>query len=95
MALNFKILLKQNSKSLYLKLIGDFDGSSALELINTLKEHGKKAEKIFINTRDIFSIHPFGQDVFRKNCTILYKNSHKLIFTGEKSSKLSPEADIY
>lgn len=95
MALNFKISLEQNHKSLHLKLVGDFDGSSALELINTLKAHGRKAEKIFINTRDIFSVHPFGQDVFRKNYSILSKNSHKLIFTGANSGKFSPDSDVH
>ena len=39
MALNFKILCHQGSDGLQLKLMGDFDGSSAYELINTLEAH--------------------------------------------------------
>jgi hypothetical protein len=37
MASNFRIYCHQNKDNLHLKLMGDFDGSSAYELINTLK----------------------------------------------------------
>jgi len=94
MALNFKISLKQKRKKLHLKLCGDFDGSSALELINTLKDNYSKAEEIVIDTRGLCSIHPFGRDVFRKNCTIFSKQSRNVIFTGANSSELSVESSI-
>jgi len=42
MALNFKIICHKNSENLHLKLMGDFDGSSAYELINTLKKYNGK-----------------------------------------------------
>jgi hypothetical protein len=42
MSSNFKILYYLNSNDLHLKLVGDFDGSSALELVNALKEHRGK-----------------------------------------------------
>jgi len=77
MAKNFTISFHQNRKNLHVKLHGNFDGSSALELINTLKEHSNGAEKIFIDTRELCSIHPFGRDVFWKNCTV----SNKLEFS--------------
>jgi len=40
-ASNFQIYSFKTRDSLHLKLTGDFDGSSAYELINTLTEHGK------------------------------------------------------
>jgi hypothetical protein len=39
MANNFKILKKRTECNLYLNLAGDFDGSSAFELLNMLKEN--------------------------------------------------------
>ncbi len=66
MASNFKISLNRNNNSLHLNLMGDFDGSSAFELINTLKEHNGNSVKIFINTGGLSSLHPFGLDVFQK-----------------------------
>ena len=50
MASNFKILTQQNNGDLHLKLKGDFDGSSAFELINALKAHNGRAGKIVIDT---------------------------------------------
>ena len=94
MALNFKILSKHKSKNLHLKLIGDFDGSSALELINMLKENYSKAEKIVIDTRGLCSVLPFGRGVFWKNCTDFNKKSRKVIFTGANRTGLSPESSI-
>ncbi len=82
MSSNFRIIYYQNSDDLHLKLVGDFDGSSALELVNALKEHHGKVEKIVINTCDLASIHPFGLSVFRNNCSV-NKLSCPLTFTGK------------
>ena len=90
MASNFKIAYHRNGESLHLKLTGDFDGSSAFQLINTLKIHRSKARKIFIHTSNLSSLHPFGLDIFQKNSTI-DNLSHLLTFTGEHGRKLAPE----
>ncbi len=89
MASNFKISLNRNNNSLHLNLMGDFDGSSAFELINTLKEHNGNSVKIFINTGGLSSLHPFGLDVFQKNCTI-NKLCRGLIFIGEHATEIAP-----
>ncbi|MBW2247672.1 MAG: peptidylprolyl isomerase, partial [Deltaproteobacteria bacterium] len=60
MALNFKIICHKNSENLHLKLMGDFDGSSAYELINTLKKYNGNAGKVFVDTCSLLSVHPFG-----------------------------------
>jgi len=39
MAANFQIVSYKTRDSLHLKLNGDFDGTSAYELINTIKDH--------------------------------------------------------
>ena len=49
MAYNFRIFIRRNSDSLNLELRGDFDGSSAFELVNALKAHHGKVKKIMIN----------------------------------------------
>ncbi len=89
MASNFKIFSNQTRNNLYLKLVGDFDGSSAFELINTLKVQNGSAAKIFIDTSSLFSIHPFGLDVFKKNCAI-NGLSRRLTFTGKYSDIMTP-----
>ncbi len=82
MASNFKIYCHQNSDNLHLKLMGDFDGSSAYELINTLMKYHGNARRVFIHTCALSSVHPFGLNVFQKNCSIK-KLSQTLTFTGE------------
>jgi hypothetical protein len=88
MASNFKIYCHQNNGDLHLKLLGDFDGSSAYELINTLMKYQGDARRIFIHTFALSSVHPFGLNVFQKNCSIK-KLSQTLTFTGEYADKIA------
>ena len=82
MASNFQIYSLKTRDSLHLKLAGDFDGSSANELINTLTEHGKGFHEIFIDTNELKTIHSFGRDVFQKNLSSSSKLYRNLIFIG-------------
>jgi len=90
MASNFKIVIQRQNKCLQFKLKGDFDGSSAFELINTLKAHCGKEGKIVINTGGLSSIHPFGLGVFQKNCSV-HKLSRGLTFTGKYGDAITPQ----
>jgi len=70
--------------------MGDFDGSSAFELINIIKEHYGKVGKVVINTDGLSSTHPFGLGVFQKNC-LINKLSRGLLFTGKYGNSLAPQ----
>jgi hypothetical protein len=83
MASNFHIFRHQTKDTLHLKLEGDFDGSSALELINTIEEHGVGFRQIFVDTDDLNTIYPFGRTVFEKNLGRFIKKRNRLIFIGE------------
>ncbi len=89
MASNFKISLSRNNNCLHLDLAGDFDGSSASELINTLKEHNGSSVKVYINTDGLASLYPFGTDVFQKKCTV-NRLCRDLIFIGEHATEIAP-----
>ena len=91
MAPNFRIFSHQNSDNLHLKISGDFDGSSALQLIRTLKNHNGNAGNIYIHTSSLSSVHPFGLDVFKKNHSI-ESATPSLTFTGKYASVLAPES---
>ena len=88
MASNFQIYSFKTRDSLHLKLEGDFDGSSAYELINTLTEHGKGFYEIFIDINDLKSIHPFGRDVFQKNLRSSNKLYRNLVFIGKNGHEI-------
>jgi anti-anti-sigma regulatory factor len=87
-ASNFQIYSFKTRDSLHLKLAGDFDGSSAYELINTLTEHGKDFYEIFIDINDLKSIHPFGRDVFQKNLRASSKLFRNLVFIGKNGHEI-------
>jgi anti-anti-sigma regulatory factor len=89
MALNFKINRKRKNGHLYFKLTGDFDGSSAMELIRSLERNASNAEQIFIDTCGLSSVQDFGQDLFVKQCAISKILSRKLIFSGSYSDRIT------
>ncbi len=86
MAVNFRIASKElNNQCTALKLFGDFDGSSAWELINMLDENTGKAKHIAINTDGLRAIHAFGLDIFRPKMSKLKKMQANIQVTGRFS----------
>jgi hypothetical protein len=88
MANNFKFLSNRIRDRIRLKLYGDFDGSSAFELINVLKNYRNGSNQIFIDTNNLNTIHPFGMDVFKKNLSVLDININNIIITGKHKFSL-------
>jgi hypothetical protein len=91
MASNFRICVHQNSDSLHLKLIGDFDGSSACELLNVLKKSVNGVLRVIIHTNSLKNIYPFGRDTFQENLRELKDRTDRILFTGEKAIQIAPE----
>lgn len=90
MASNFEVSVDKKSKGFGLKLVGDFDATSAYELIYAIKKLPEDILKIYIQTDDLKDISPFGLDVFQRNMSPLDNRSRKLVFTGNKASHISP-----
>ena len=89
MAANFKIQKENQTQGLCLKLTGDFDGTSALELVDVLSVCSKMADKIFLDTGGLQEVWGFGQAVFEDACSDLREirgGTTKLIVTGDKLS---------
>jgi anti-anti-sigma regulatory factor len=91
MASNFKITRNRNNHHLHLKLKGDFDGSSAFELIHALEKNDTGIKKIYIDTCNLSSIQSFGQAVFLKNFHLPKEMFQNIIFTGEFSDQITPK----
>ena len=90
MASKFRIFMHRNSNSLHLKLAGDFDGTSAFELLDMVKKNGPGLRKVFIHTSSLKTIHPFGLHVFEKSLSDLKGSSFQLLFTGEYAQQIAP-----
>ena len=90
-ASNFQFFPHRTKNSLHMKLYGDFDEISALELLNALTDHGNGTHQIFIDTNDLRTIHPYGQEMFQKNISILNRQFINLTFIGNNKHSISPE----
>lgn len=92
MAVNFRITVHQNSDNLHLRLDGDFDGSSAYLLLNTIEKRCRMASRAFIHTNGLRHIDAFGSSVFRSHLAELKPCKHMLLqFTGDHAEALAPE----
>lgn len=83
MASNFQLFHFENRDSLHLQMHGDFDGTSACELIDTLKKQKEAYFEVFIDTSDLHEINTFGIEVFQNNLNMLFKNNRNLKFIGK------------
>jgi anti-anti-sigma regulatory factor len=91
MASNFRMSVHRGKVSLNLRLIGDFDGASAHELLNVLTERCHGLGKAVIDTEGLQRVYPFGVDTFHKNLHVLKVAPCGLVFTGEKAAAIAPE----
>ena len=91
MASNFTITVHQNADNLHVRLQGDFDGSSAYELLNTLDRRCRFASKAFVHTSRLRHIHDFGRFVFHNHMDILKGKCIPLVFTGDHADELAAE----
>jgi hypothetical protein len=90
MATNFRIALHRNSENLHLKLYGDFDGTSACELVDTVREKGFGARKIFFHTEGLKQVFPFGCELFQSRLPLPKAAPVTLVFTGKDAHELAP-----
>jgi hypothetical protein len=91
MASNFEITTDQKSDGFGLKLAGDFDATSAWELIYAIKKLPEDAKRVAIFTDGLKDILPFGLHVFHRFMQSLNGRSNRIVFTGSNASRLSPE----
>ena len=91
MAINFRIQRRRHNGNLHLNLFGDFDGSSAMELLEELKKHADETTKIYVHTCFIKKMAPFGEEVFKKRFRFSTK-APEVKFTGKHRNLRDLEA---
>jgi hypothetical protein len=90
MAGNFNINVSQTSDSVCLKLSGEFDGSSACELLNLLNDGKLSANsKILVDTELLKRIHPFGLKILHSRLQKKKMKEIPLVFTGQFSARFT------
>jgi hypothetical protein len=96
MASNFTISILRKDKNIHFNLSGDFDGSSASELIHLIRANCKDDSQVYIHTNMLTGkIHPFGQRIFHNNFRVLMKKSSKFTLTGKYADKFDLAASEF
>ena len=93
MASTFKIRGHQTEGSIHLKLLGDLDRSSALELIQMLKKSNSARHRVFIHTAGLESANPTACGILRSNLPSLVKLSD-LTITGRYAASVAPDRSL-
>jgi len=75
MATNLRVFAHRTSENLPLKSMGDFDGTSAHGLLNTLKRYCNRTSRILIHPSCLRNIDPLGLKVFRESLDVLHGQS--------------------
>ena len=90
MAQNFKISIHRRFDNLYIRLTGDFDGSSAWELINAIRENLNNSKFIKIDTSKLKKVYPFGREVFKSNLLNVKDTRIRIQFSGPNALRIAP-----
>jgi hypothetical protein len=91
MSMNFQIKMKRRNGDLYISPRGDFDGNAARKLVNLLDEQYDGKGQVFIETRNLRKIHPYGCITFRSCLGHITLPARRLSFTGAKGYEIAPE----
>ena len=84
MAENFRLSFKLQKGRFQVDLAGDFDGTSAFELLHFLRENCSKYKKVCINTNYLGEIHRFGRYVILNHLLFMQSHNH-IICCGENA----------
>jgi len=91
MASNFSIRHHCRKDGLHLKLSGDFDGSSALELNDCLHKLLKNNRSIYVHTDQLARLPEFGRQMFVKQFGHRPPIAGKVVFMGARANDIAPE----
>jgi len=91
MSTNFKIESRENKGKLYLDLAGDFDGNSAWELVNVIFQKHNGKDIIFVNTKKVKKVIPFGSVVLENLISTGIFPMNKLVFEDPDGSRTGSE----
>jgi hypothetical protein len=90
MAHNFKMNIHRRIDKVTIRLTGDFDGSSAWELINAIRENLNNLKFVQIDTGELKMVYPFGREVFRNNVPNEKITRIRLQFSGPNALQIAP-----
>jgi len=94
MANKLQIISDMQNGELHIQPYGDLDGSAACELVNCLMDHDDDRCRMFIETRGLNHLHPFGCSMFRYRLLLSSIDAKRLCFKGEKGFEIAPNGSM-
>lgn len=91
MSSNFAIHHRRHNRDLHLGLCGDFDASSAFELVHCLQKALKQNQRIFVHTDRISDLQKFGCEMFQKQFRSPAPIAARVVFTGAHAPRIAPD----
>lgn len=91
MSHRFRIDFKESNGNLHIRPKGPLDGSSACALLQFLHDHYGGTGRVFIDTRDLEEILPFGCSTFQSRLNRKWIPADRMYFKGDKGFKLAPD----
>ena len=85
MSSKFNIKIGWDADHIHLRLYGDFDRSSAHELLNLLRKICQSDNKILIHTEGLNHVHPFGLDIFHTNLGAINHGAEGIVYSGDRA----------
>lgn len=89
MSQDFKMVTRKENGNLYVDVRGDFDGSSAWELIRLLEETFKGKGRVVIDTGHLQTVSPFGASTFRVRLNKETVPAVCLVFKGARATEIA------
>jgi hypothetical protein len=80
----------RRGESIEFRLQGDFDGTSACELLNTLEDECHRTGRVVVDTSKLRQVYPFGRETFRRRLYLIKHLPIRLTFRGDKASRIAP-----
>ena len=73
---------------MHLRLIGGFDGSSAYQLVDKLKEYCIQFDRVIIDTNALREIHTFGLNILSYHLLKLKGTLTNITFVGAYADRM-------
>ncbi|SMC39204.1 hypothetical protein SAMN02746065_101330 [Desulfocicer vacuolatum DSM 3385] len=87
---HFQMNIKKSNGDLHVRAQGSFNGNSAWELLNLLHATYKGKGRIFVDTRHLQEVFPFGCDIFKNYLDKGIVPPEILYFKGENGFAMAP-----
>lgn len=88
MSMSFSIMTRRKNGNLHIDISGEFDGTSAWELVNAINDNYAGAGRIVINTDKVSRVAPFGVAIFIGQFPYMNLPGNVLAFEGVKAKEI-------